>query len=263
MMEKKMILKDNQILEISLVEDGIISFDIPKDTNIEVSILFSINDGISPNIAFNIAPYSSLKLIMFVKGEGYKLSINLQESASLIFFNGDALSDKLETIKEVNLQGREAKATIYEFTPANNQEIVNGVFHLNHLSENTQAHGDFIFLSKDQATIKKDVVSNIPPLMKNSISSENIKGVILSKEAKINAKPILKIGLDDVHASHGCAIGTLNDNEIYYLMSRGLSKDDAIKIITKALVTPIINASSSLKFQKRIQPYLEQAIGSE
>ena len=60
--------------------------------------------------------------------------------------------------------------------------------------------------------------------------------VILGEKSKINAKPILIIDCDDVHASHGCAIGTLDDNEIYYLMSRGISRKKSINLLMKSFL---------------------------
>ena len=96
--------------------------------------------------------------------------------------------------------------------------------------------------------------------MINSVSSETIKGVILGEKSRIIAEPILIIGCEDVHAAHGCAIGTLDDNEIYYLMSRGLSKSDAIKMIISSFIVPVLKHSKDEEYNNTIMSYLEKTI---
>ena len=51
--------------------------------------------------------------------------------------------------------------------------------------------------------------------------------------------PILKIDCDDIEASHACSIGNLNENHIFYLMSRGISEDEARKLIVEGYLNPI------------------------
>ena len=159
---------------------------------------------------------------------------------------------------EKTTEGAEAK--IYEFSSSSKDNSVIGKFMMVHNAKNTTAHGKFVYLSKDNSNITKDIISKINKGMDNSVSSEDIRGLILGEKSNINAKPILIIDCDDVHASHGCAIGTVDDNEVYYLMSRGLTKDEAMKIISKSLITPLLKASTSIDFNNVINPYLEKMI---
>ncbi len=63
--------------------------------------------------------------------------------------------------------------------------------------------------------------------------------LILSDEANANAKPNLEIFADDVKASHGATIGRLNEEELFYLRSRGLKQEDAQEFLIEGFCKEI------------------------
>jgi Fe-S cluster assembly protein SufD len=66
------------------------------------------------------------------------------------------------------------------------------------------------------------------------------KNILLNDEASVNTKPQLEIWADDVKCSHGCTIGQLNDEQVFYLRSRGLSEDSAKAMLLVAFVNDIL-----------------------
>ena len=69
------------------------------------------------------------------------------------------------------------------------------------------------------------------------------KAVLLSDQANSNSKPELEIYADDVVCSHGATVGELDEDQIFYLVSRGISKDKARSILTEAFLSEIIEDS--------------------
>jgi Fe-S cluster assembly protein SufD len=69
---------------------------------------------------------------------------------------------------------------------------------------------------------------------------QNNQNLLLSNEAQINAKPQLEIFADDVKCSHGATVGKLRQEEIFYLQSRGLSKEIATQLLTNAFGAEVI-----------------------
>ncbi len=67
------------------------------------------------------------------------------------------------------------------------------------------------------------------------------KTLLLSDEATINTKPQLEIFADDVKCTHGATIGQLDDEQIFYLRSRGIGLDAARDILTSAFASDVIN----------------------
>jgi Fe-S cluster assembly protein SufD len=65
--------------------------------------------------------------------------------------------------------------------------------------------------------------------------------LLLSDRAEIDAKPELEIYADDVKCSHGTTVGQLDDDALFYLRSRGLDEQDAIRALTRAFGASIVN----------------------
>ncbi len=66
------------------------------------------------------------------------------------------------------------------------------------------------------------------------------KNVLLSNEATVNTKPQLEIFADDVKCSHGCAIGKLDEEGMFYLRSRGISEKIARSLLLHGFVIDIL-----------------------
>ena len=64
--------------------------------------------------------------------------------------------------------------------------------------------------------------------------------LLLSDEASANAKPNLEVFADDVKASHGATIARLQEEELFYLCSRGLKREDAKEILTRGFCDEIL-----------------------
>lgn len=64
--------------------------------------------------------------------------------------------------------------------------------------------------------------------------------LILNNNAEADAIPELEIETDDVKCSHGATIGKVNKDQLFYLRSRGLSKEEATKMIIKGFFEPLI-----------------------
>lgn len=76
----------------------------------------------------------------------------------------------------------------------------------------------------------------------NAFLRQNV--LLLGENAFATAKPELEIETDEVKASHAMTVGQLNEEELFYLQSRGFTKNKAVKILTKAFFTEIIDRVS-------------------
>jgi len=56
---------------------------------------------------------------------------------------------------------------------------------------------------------------------------QDLKNILLSNDAKIASKPELEVYADEVIAAHGSTIGTLDEDALFYLQSRGIPADSA------------------------------------
>ncbi|WP_019894588.1 Fe-S cluster assembly protein SufD [Hydrogenovibrio halophilus] len=72
------------------------------------------------------------------------------------------------------------------------------------------------------------------------------KNLLLSPKAKMDTKPQLEIYADDVACSHGCASGEIDADQIFYAQARGIQRDEAVRMITRAfLLEPLESIAQS------------------
>ena len=71
------------------------------------------------------------------------------------------------------------------------------------------------------------------------------KNIILSREATMNAKPELEIFADDVKCSHGTTTGQFDDEAIFYLQTRGISKESAKSLLVEAFADEVLDKVDS------------------
>lgn len=160
-----------------------------------------------------------------VKENGVYQSHILQKGAKL------ARTETHVVLKEEN-----ASATVnaaYAIKGAQLSDITTNIEHMAPLSLSDQtvrgvidekAHGVF------QGKI------HIAPNAQKTEGHQQHKALLLSESATLDAKPELEIFADDVKCSHGAASGDLNQDEIFYLQSRGIDEQTARKILTSAFL---------------------------
>ena len=89
------------------------------------------------------------------------------------------------------------------------------------------------------------------------------KGLILDDNAEFSTKPELEIYADDVKCSHGSTSGNIDQDAIYYLMTRGLPKKEATKLIVKGFLNDVVSEISEPNIKLLIEGHLEENINNE
>ena len=86
------------------------------------------------------------------------------------------------------------------------------------------------------------------------------KALLLDDETEFNSKPELEIYADDVKCSHGSSSGNIDQDSLYYLMTRGIDKKDATKLLIKGFLNDVINFIKSPTIKTFITNKLEEQI---
>ena len=86
------------------------------------------------------------------------------------------------------------------------------------------------------------------------------KAILLDKDSEFDSKPELEIYADDVKCSHGSTSGSLNEEAIFYLMSRGLSQQEAKKLLIKGFLIDSIESITNKEIKKYFLKKLEEQI---
>jgi Fe-S cluster assembly protein SufD len=86
--------------------------------------------------------------------------------------------------------------------------------------------------------------------------------LLLSPLAEMDTKPELEIYADEVEARHGATVGQLDETAIFYLRSRGLSEDQARRILTMAFCHAVTDRLKDRNLAERISTMIDTAMPS-
>ncbi len=132
---------------------------------------------------------------------------------------------------------------------------------VHHIAPNCESHQDYKGIFDDNATgvfngkiyVEKDAQKL------NAFQQNN--NILISDKATINSKPQLEIFADDVRCSHGCTIGQLDDEAMFYLRSRGIGEKEARALLMYAFANNVLESVKIPELKKRINKLIANKIG--
>ena len=130
--------------------------------------------------------------------------------------------------------------------------FVNGIFSINsnkhheirtiinHLTENTKSYQLIKSVLEDSSRAVYQGKIFVNSKAQKTDGYQLSKAILLNKDSEFNAKPELEIYADDVKCSHGSASGSLNEDSIFYLMSRGLNYQQSRELLINGFLLDVV-----------------------
>ena len=143
--------------------------------------------------------------------------------------------------------------------------FVNGIFSLdknkhheirttiNHLTENTKSYQLIKSVLEDSSKAVYQGKIYVNSVAQKTDGYQLSKAILLNKDSEFNAKPELEIYADDVKCSHGSASGSLNEDSIFYLMSRGLSYNQARELLINGFLLDVVEKITDSEIKNLIK----------
>ena len=198
-----------------------------------------VTDFENDNINLKVSRDSKCNVLLFSKLKSkVNLNVTINENANLKL---DIISMNNETNDNYNfdLVGEYANLEVNVLSLTKNAKKEFKYF-VNHLAPETKSSVSNYGISFENGINSFKVNGIIKPNMKNSDVRQITKGLILHPTGECLAEPILLIDYYDVKAYHGATIGKISDDDLFYLMSRGLTKDEAFMLIINGILTPFV-----------------------
>ena len=151
----------------------------------------------------------------------------------------------------INLEGPSANAEIYAAYTAKKECLNDITTNINHLSQNTTSSQYVKGVLEENSSAVFQGKIHIAPHADKTCGTQLHKALYLNDNANLNCKPELEIFADDVKCSHGASCGEINKDQLFYLISRGISKKEAIKILTEAHLNEIFALIPNEKIQNK------------
>ena len=159
-----------------------------------------------------------------------------------------------ETLVKLNAEGAEAE--INAAYMMNGWATLDTTTNVEHLAPYTFSHqlikgvigGDAKGVFQGKIHIAKDAVK--------TEGNQLHRALLLSDTAEVDVKPELEIFADDVKCSHGAASGELDENQLFYMRSRGIGIEEAKQILIDAYLDEVIAKITNEKIREWIKSYI-------
>ena len=270
----KLIVKKNYSLKKPLVIYNITNKDlVSKSINLKVDILLeensslklvelsndkSVTNFININYNFDVQKNSILK--------NYKIDNNSNSNIKYYFNN---INQDTNSVAEVFLLSSGSEFIKNEINCCLNGKyasaFVNGVFilnkskhheiktNINHLAEYTKSYQLIKGVLEDNSKAVYQGKIFVNSKAQKTDGYQLSKAILLNDNTEFNAKPELEIYADDVKCSHGSASGSLNEDSIFYLKSRGLNYQEAKKLLINGFLLDVVEKITDVEIKNLIK----------
>jgi len=238
-----------------------LDFELDKDSSLRVIDLF--NDTSEKNFLnifynFDLKKNAVLKNYKVDKFENknIKYSFNNIEQDKNSISETFILSSGSSFFKNeinCNLKGEYASAFVNGIFSLNNDKHHEIRTIVNHLTENTKSYQliKSVLEESSKAVYQGKIFVNSDAQKTDGYQLS--KAILLNKDSEFNAKPELEIYADNVKCSHGSASGSLNEDSIFYLMSRGLNYQQSRELLINGFLLDVVEKITDSEIKNLIK----------
>jgi Fe-S cluster assembly protein SufD len=236
-------------------------YELASDEDVSEEIFHSVNFEVM------VEKNASLHLVELQNFEDNVINftherLRIAENGSLDMFFGAFGSKLTKSFLDVDLAGAGANAVI------NGAYLSDGEQHLdldtqqNHLAPHTTSALKFkgALLGKSR-TVWQGMVYVAPDGQKTDGYQTN-NNLILSRLARADSIPGLEILADDVRCSHGATVGKIDEDQVFYLLSRGIPHKEAEKLLIEGYFNPVLSNIASKPLREQISTWIQKKLES-
>lgn len=170
-------------------------------------------------------------------------------TGNVFSFSGEMIRNNLS----INLNGEHIESHMNGLYLLNEKTHVDNHTVANHRFPNCESHE----LYKGILDGKSNGVFNgkifVQPDAQKTNAFQSNKNILMSPNAKVNTKPQLEIWADDVSCSHGCTIGQIDEDALFYLKARGISAVKAKSLMMEAFAGEVTDRIKTEGLKEKIE----------
>tara|TARA_B100000941_G_scaffold120441_1_gene84562 strand:- start:974 stop:2137 length:1164 start_codon:yes stop_codon:yes gene_type:complete len=240
-----------------------ISVDKNKSGKLYLNFDQLVIGNIYPIIEIFLNDNSNLEIILSVtspKGINIVNSLyaQLEKDSNLTIHNistGAALS---RSRMDIDLLGNGSEFSLDGVYFGEETQIHDNRVFVNHLGKNTSSNMITKGVLGDQSSSIFTGTIHIAEGAEKTESHQENRNILLSEEATAQSVPNLEILCDDVICSHGSSVGPIEENVYHYVMSRGIKKVDADKLLIKGFFNEVINDSKWVTVHDKVSDIIDR-----
>lgn len=132
---------------------------------------------------------------------------------------------------------------------------------VHHIEPNCESHQDYKGIYGDSSTGVFNGKIIVDKIAQKTNAFQKNNNILISDKATINSKPQLEIFADDVKCSHGCTIGQLDEDALFYMQTRGIPKKEARALLMYAFANNVLESVRIPELKARINKLIAQKLG--
>jgi Fe-S cluster assembly protein SufD len=180
--------------------------------------------------------------------------------AQLDWIMGTMGSRLTKDFAEIELDGQGSWARMSGLFFADTNQLLDHDTQQNHNAPNTTSDLLFKGALKDEArSVWQGMIKVLPNAQKTDGFQAN-RNLVLSEDARADSIPGLEIEANDVRCTHAATVGKLEQEPIFYLMSRGMTRADAERLIVMGFFDPIMERIPFEEVRARLGAHIEQKL---
>ena len=164
---------------------------------------------------------------------------------------------------QVNHRGEGAHLELHGVYLPRNKQLIDYHTNVEHCVPHCTTNEVFRGIVGDASKAVFNGRIHIHPQAQKTLAELSNKNLLTSHQAEINTKPELEIYADDVRCAHGATISQLDQTSLFYLQSRGVSKADAMSMLSFGFINELLNDVPEPAIQHYLRPRLAALFGRE
>jgi len=210
----------------------------------------------------HIAQDSTLRVVKLQSMENAKYAmvashkVNVAKNANAILKSFDLGGDQALQVLKVELSER-AHVDAGHLLYLNEDSKRGTVSQIVHVGEHSTSKQEAKNILDGHSRGIFDALIRVEHSAKFTKAEQNAKSILLHDKAYMVSKPQLEIYIDELEASHGATTGQLDEKQLFYLQSRGISYVEARKILVIAFANTLIEEVKDTRQQERIKTAFE------
>jgi Fe-S cluster assembly protein SufD len=169
----------------------------------------------------------------------------------------------VKTFMEIELDGRGSWGRMSAMYFPDGQQFMDLDTQQNHNAPNTTSDLLFKGVLKDESrSVWQGMIKVLPGAQKTDGFQAN-RNMIMGKDARADSIPGLEIQADDVRCTHASATGQIEEEMLFYLMTRGLPRNEAEKLVVDGYFVPVLDRIPFENVRERLMAYVERKLLGE
>ena len=184
-----------------------------------------------------------------------KEEYHVKSDASLFISYGELSSGNMNRNSIVHLDERGANAIVSSATVCGH--VKTSYIEVVHHAPNTSGEMEHYGIILKDGQFKMEAIGKIDKGAYASKSHQSTRILTFDKKQNATVLPMLLIDENDVEASHATSLGQPDENQLYYMQSRGLSRQSAMELITLGYLLPIASKIQNEKLRDILEKQIE------